>query len=196
MSRHEAIAAIQDEHRSLGAVIHGLEFLAGEAVARGRTPDLALLRAMLHFVHAYPERLHHPAEDSTLFARLRQRTHEADAIIAELKAEHAEGEVHLSGLHVALDQIETGRPGAVEAFQRHVRSYADFHWAHMRKEEEQVFPVAERALTDDDWAAIHVAFAAHQGPRFDADDTAGEFRRLFSRIVMLAPPPIGVGEAR
>lgn len=196
MSCHEAIAVIQDEHRSLGAVIHGLEFLAGEAVARGRTPDLALLRAMLHYVRAYPERLHHPAEDRTLFARLRQRTHEADAIVAELEAEHGEGEGRLSGLSAAMDRIEAGVPGAVEAFQRQLRDYAEFHWEHMRKEEEQVLPAAERALTDDDWAAIHAAFAAHHGPRFGADDTADEFRRLFSRIVMLAPPPIGVGEAR
>ncbi|HET6439233.1 MAG TPA: hemerythrin domain-containing protein [Anaeromyxobacter sp.] len=196
MMRHRAIAAIEDEHRSLGAVLHGLEFLVGEALARGRTPDLPLLRAMLHYIRAYPERLHHPAEDRTLFTRLRLRTREADSAIAQLAAEHAGGEARLSELAKALDRLEANLPGAAESLERQVRAYADFHWAHMRREEEEVLPVAQRVLTPEDWGAVHDAFAAHQAPAFGAADVADEFRQLFSRIVSMAPPPIGVGAER
>jgi hemerythrin-like domain-containing protein len=196
MSRHHALAAIEDQHRSISAVIHGLQHLAGAALARDAEPDLALLRAMLSYVREYPERLHHPAEDRTLFARLRQRTREADALIAELEAEHAQGEGRLEALAEALRRLEAGAPDGAAAFARQVREYADFHWSHMRKEEEQVFPVAERALVEEDWQAIRQAFEAHGDPRFGEEDAADGFRRLFSRIVALAPPPIGVGPER
>jgi hemerythrin-like domain-containing protein len=195
--RHRAIAAIQEEHRSIAAVIRGLSWLATEAAAgRGGAPDAALLRAMLCYVREYPERLHHPAEDRTLFASVRRRTHEGDRVIAELEEEHARGEEHLEELEDALSSVEGFAPGAIQAFAAAVRAYADFHWAHVRKEEEVVLPLAERALADEDWRAIHGAFAGHEGPAFDADDTTDAFRRLFSRIVALAPPPIGVGPPR
>jgi len=196
MSRHRALAAIEEQHRSIGAVIHGLQFLTADAVARGTAPDLALLRAMLSYIHEYPDRLHHPAEDRTLFARLRQRTREADDLVAELEAEHAQSERRLEALAGALRRVEEGERDGAAQLASLVRQYADFHWEHMRKEEERVFPIAARTLVDEDWTAIEEAFGSHRDPRFGADDVADGFRKLFSRIVALAPPPIGVGPER
>jgi hemerythrin-like domain-containing protein len=196
MIRQRAIAAIHDQHRSIGAVIRGLAYHAREAAAGRTAADAALLRALLRYVHEYPDRLHHPAEDRTLFASVRRRTDDGDYVIAELEADHARGAERLEQLDGALCSVEGFAPGAVEAFAVAVHEYAEFHWAHVRKEEEVVLPLAERALADEDWRAIHGAFAGHEGPAFDADDTTDAFRRLFSRIVALAPPPIGVGPPR
>lgn len=196
MSRQRALAAIEEQHRSIGAVIHGLQYLTQAAVARGTAPDVVLLRAMLSYIREYPERLHHPAEDRTLFARLRQRTREADALVGELEAEHAQGESRLDALAAALRRVEDGEPDGAAQLASLVREYADFHWAHMRKEEERVFPIAARILLDEDWTAIEEAFGSHGDPRFGAEDVADGFRKLFSRIVALAPPPIGVGPER
>jgi hypothetical protein len=62
----------------------------------------------------------------------------------------------------------------------------------MRKEEDELLPLAERVLAWDDWEAIHKAFAAHRDPGFE-DGAGDEFNRLFQRIVTLAPPPLGLG---
>jgi hypothetical protein len=62
----------------------------------------------------------------------------------------------------------------------------------MRKEEDELLPIAERVLDAADWAAIRDAFAAHRDPGFE-DGAGDEFARLFQRIVTLAPPPIGLG---
>jgi hemerythrin-like domain-containing protein len=195
MNRHAAVAAIEGEHRSLSAVIHGLQYLAAEIRSGRSPPDRVLLGAMLRYVREYPDRLHHPAEDRTLFALLRRRTHDADSLIAELEAEHAQGEARLAALELAVDRLVAGAPGAAEAFETEVIGYAAFHWEHMRKEEEGILPVAQRVLEDEDWGAVAAAFGA-QAAGFDDGDTAQEFRRLFSRIVALAPPPIGVGADR
>ena len=77
------LAIIGDEHRSLAAVIHGLEFLVREARAAGRPPSFPLLRAMLRYIDAFPERLHHPKEDAYLFRKLRERTSAFDDTMAE-----------------------------------------------------------------------------------------------------------------
>ncbi|MCM2308223.1 MAG: hypothetical protein NDI91_12280 [Sulfuritalea sp.] len=38
-----------------------------------------------------PPKLHHPKENAYLFASLRERTHEADEVIAHLEQEHVAG---------------------------------------------------------------------------------------------------------
>ena len=192
--KHEAATILRDEHRSLGAVVHALQFLVREIHDKGRTPDFRLLHAMLYYIREYPERLHHPKEDRYLFAALKRRTHEADAIIADLEREHAQGEKLLNDLTVALSIFEAGAKEGQQRFSREVSRFADFYWSHMQKEEDQVLPIAERALTEDDWRGIHAAFAANQDPNFSGD-AQDEFRRLFTRIVNLTPAPLGLGPA-
>jgi hemerythrin-like domain-containing protein len=192
--KHEATNILREEHRSLAAVVHAMQFLVREIRDKGRTPDFRLLHAMLYYIREYPERLHHPKEDRYLFAALKRRTHEADAAIADLEREHAHGESLLNQLTVALSVFEAGAQGGLERFAQEADRFADFYWNHMQKEEDQVLPVADRVLADEDWRDIHAAFAANQDPNFSAD-AQDEFRRLFSRIVNLTPAPIGLGPA-
>jgi hemerythrin-like domain-containing protein len=193
--RHEAANIIRDEHRSLAAVVHGMQFLVREIRAKGRGPDYRLLHAMLYYIREFPERLHHPKEDQHLFAAIKRRTHDADAAIADLEREHTQGEALLNELTVALSTYEAGAAGGLDRFAANVDRFADFYWKHMQKEEDVVLPVAERALTDVDWRDIHTAFSANRDPTY-AGNTEEEFRRLFTRIVNLAPAPIGLGSAQ
>jgi len=187
-----AIQIIHSEHRSMFAVIHALEYLAERLGSRDATPDFRLLNAILYYVREYPERLHHPTEDRVLFARIRARTSEANDLLAALEGEHARGEARLHALTTALNRLEAGAPGAAAGFKDAVRTFVSGYFAHMRKEEDELLPIAERVLAWDDWEAIHKAFAAHQDPKF-GDDTGDEFNRLFQRILTLAPPPLGLG---
>jgi hemerythrin-like domain-containing protein len=75
-----------------------------------------------------------------------------------------------------------------------VNRYIDFYLAHMGIEESQVLPLAQRVLTDADWAELDAAFMKNRDPLTGhaPDDV---YRPLFSRIVMTAPAPIGLGPA-
>jgi hypothetical protein len=39
-----------------------------------------------------------------------------------------------------------------------------FYWTHMRREEEQLLPVALQSLTTDDWERVERAFSADEDP--------------------------------
>lgn len=72
---NQALAIIHDEHRSLGAVLHGLRFLVRDMQEKGKPPDFKLLWAMLYYMDAFSERLHNPREDAYLLpASRRART--------------------------------------------------------------------------------------------------------------------------
>jgi len=168
----EAIGILKSEHRSISAVLLGLKHLAEMAQDARVKPEFQVFRSMLRYIDEYPERLHHPKEDEHLFARLAQRCPAAGKLIDGLKAEHVQGAPEFLG--------------AVDA-------YADFHWKHMRKEEVELLPLAEKHLTEDDWRAIGRAFQANEDPIAKIEER--DFQNLFSRIATLAPAPVGLGEA-
>jgi hemerythrin-like domain-containing protein len=187
-----AINIIQEEHRSLAAIVHGLKYLVNDARSNTARADFKVLRAMLHYVDNFPERLHHPKEDVYVFARLLRRTHEADEVIEELTKQHQEGGQLVTALHTQLDAYEAGKPGGLAAFGEAVDAFTEAMWQHMALEEKVLLPLAKKHLTEADWVEIAEAFGENGDPRFSAD-AENEFSALFSRIVTLAPPPIGVG---
>ena len=187
-----ALNIIRDEHRCLAAVLHGLQYLVHEVREARRKPDFRVFRAMVYYIDAFPEKLHHPKEDRYLFARLRQRTTEANAMLDQLEAQHIHGAKLIRDLEQGLLRWELGGEEDFAVFAADVERYADFHWRHMRQEEEVVLPLAERALTEEDWREMDVAFGGNADPLI-GKDVEKDFERLFTRIVNIAPPPIGVG---
>jgi hemerythrin-like domain-containing protein len=187
-----ALTIIRNEHRSLAAVLNGLAFIMDEIRARRMQPDFVLFQAMLRYIEDFPEKLHHPKEDEHLFRLLRARDPASTPVLDELSAEHRRGAELIASLKSALAAWEREGEPAFAAFAACVDGYEQFHWDHMRKEEEYVLPRAEQVLTDEDWTQIDAAFAANADP-IDGLQTRREMRELFRRIVTLAPPPIGVG---
>lgn len=188
----KAIAILKSEHRSISAVLHALKELARMAQDATVRPRFAVFRSMLRYIDEYPERLHHPKEDEHLFARLAARAPETRPLVEELHAEHQEGARLIRELERALLFLEEGWPVGARDFEKAVEAYAEFHWKHMRKEEQQILPLAERHLLPEDWQAIDAAFAANRDPI--AGMTERDFEKLFARIVSLAPQPVGLGD--
>jgi hemerythrin-like domain-containing protein len=187
-----ALSVIRDEHRSLTAVLHGLWYLVDEVREGRRQPDFTVLRAMVHYIDTFPEKLHHPKENRYLFARLRQRTNTANAVLDQLEAQHFHGAKLIRDLGQALLHWEMGGQEDFASFAEEVERYVDFHRRHMQQEEQVVLPLAERVLTEEDWREIDAAFAGNADPLI-AKEVERNFDRLFKRIVNIAPPPIGVG---
>jgi hemerythrin-like domain-containing protein len=187
----KAIAIIQDEHRAITAVVEGLRHVVAEIAAGRMNPDHALLGALFHYIEQFPERLHHPKEEDFLFVRLRVRRPDAAALLDSLHREHVIGRDRFEALRMLWERYR-GDPAALPAFVDGVERYARFHWLHMRREEEEVLPLAAEALTPEDWDAIDAAFASNNDPVVGVPASKA-FRELFRRLVAIMPPPLGVG---
>ena len=187
------ISTLRNEHRSISAVMHGLQELARMAQDAAVRPQFQVFRAMIRYIDQYPETLHHPKEDAYLFARLAARWPQAKGLVDDLRAEHRQGALLVRELERALLFFEEGWPSGAREFRDAVNAYAQFHWDHMRKEEEQLLPLAQRHLTAEDWREIDAAFALNTDPVSGL--TERDFQKLFARIAALAPAPIGLGDA-
>ena len=191
----DAMRILMDEHQSLAAIIHAIRHMIGEIGAGRLQPDHKLLEAMVHYLDAYPEKRHHPKEDEFLFGPLRARTHDADAALDRLEAEHAQADARIAVLDAAVKAYAQD-PANFDAFKTAFEDYAAFYRTHMMTEEREVLPLIRKHFTAEDWDKANAGFIADDplsGTRATARAGEEDFAQIFSRLVAADPAPIGLG---
>jgi len=194
MSTHLTLRIIREEHTALAAMLRSILLLLAEHRRHGTMPDFGALRAMLFYVDEFPEQRHHRLESELLFPKLRARTPVSRELFDKLDADHACGAGRIRDLEHALTAFEMLGESRRAAFESDAQRYVDFYLAHMAVEEREVLPLAERALTAQDWADLDEAFAGNQDP-FTGHAPQDDYRAMFTRIVNAVPAPIGLGTA-
>jgi hemerythrin-like domain-containing protein len=183
---------LREEHAALAAVLRSVGLLIEQGPGDQPKRFFDVLRAMLFYIDEFPERLHHRKESTLLFPKLKHAAPELAAVIGRLDADHVSGEArvrHLQHLLLAWELIGDARRAA---FTQAADDYVKFYLEHMRCEETELLPAAERLLSAADWAELDRAFLV------DRDPLAGGthdpcYDRLFTRIVLAAPAPVGLG---
>jgi len=181
---------LRDEHLAIATVLYALRYLVQHAEGCDPATRIPVLHAIVDYIVSYPDRWHHPKEETQLFRLLRLRSHDAEALITELELEHCAGYRSIDELRAGLQALERGEAGSAEAFRGAALRYAEFEWGHLRKEEDLLFPLAEQHLLPEDWREVHQAFRENDNPLFGLKPR-DEADRLYQRILDLAPPPIG-----
>lgn len=189
---HATLRIIREEHAALSAVLRSVVLLLAQHRRQGTQPDFAVLRAMLFYVDEFPEKRHHRKESELLFPKLRARTPLARDLLDHLDEDHGRGERRIRDLEHALLAFEMMGESRREAFEQAAEQYVNFYHAHMRLEEEQLLPLAERVLTAEDWAELDQFFSANCDP-LTGHEPEADYRALFTRIVNSVPAPIGLG---
>ena len=189
---HLAASIIHEEHAAVAAVLRSMLAMIRQGPGNEAQRFFDVLRAMLFYIDEFPEQRHHPKESKLLFPKLARAHPELMPVIHRLESDHLAGEGKVRELQHQLLAWELIGESRRPAFEQQAKQYVDFYLKHMRTEETELMPAAEKGLSADDWAELDAAFEA------DRDPLAGGARdrhydRLFTRIVLTAPAPIGVG---
>lgn len=154
-----------------------------------------VLRAMLFYIDEFPERLHHPKESDLLFPRVVRASPSVMAVVQKLEGDHINGEKSVRELqHLLLAWELLGEPRRTVFTAQCIR-YTAFYLEHIRLEETLILPEAEKVLTDADWKELDAAFEKNCDPLTGKYPPDPAYDRLFTRIVMRAPAPIGLGDS-
>jgi len=154
-----------------------------------------VLRAMLFYIDEFPERLHHPKESDLLFPRVVRAAPSVMAAVQKLEGDHMIGEKAVRELqHLLLAWELLGEPRR-PAFIAQCKQYVDFYLEHMRLEETVILPEAEKVLTDAEWKELDAAFEENCDPLTGKYPPDPAYDRLFTRILIRAPAPIGLGDS-
>src|SRR6476620_6484606 len=196
---HATLRIIRDEHSSLSAVLRSIGLLLSESRRLGLAPDFRVLRAMLFYIDEFPEKVHHTKETALLFPKIRARSTEAAAALDRLDGDHARSHRAVLDLEhdlLALEMMSEAAdaPARRARFEDEMHAYIAAYLDHIRTEEAEILPLAERVLTAADWTELDAAFMHNRDPltHREGDDA---FRPLFKRILMTLPAPLGLGPA-
>jgi hemerythrin-like domain-containing protein len=189
-----ALQIIRDEHAAVSAVLRSLLQMMQRDPDEEPERFFDVLRAMLFYIDEFPERSHHPKESDLLFPKIARVAPHLMPVIQRLEEDHMQGESRVRELQHLLLAWELLGDGRRPAFEDAARRYVEFYLTHMRTEETELLPVAQQKLSEEDWTQLDAAFLAHEDPLRERDRNP-VYDRLFTRIVMRAPAPIGVGPA-
>ena len=193
---HESLRIIRDEHSALAAMLRSLSMMVQRGPGNEPHQFFEVLRAMLFYIDEFPERLHHPKESDLLFPKVVRAAPHVMATVERLEQDHTRGESAVRELQHHLLAWELLGESRRETFDAATKSYVAFYLEHMRLEESVILPEAEKCLDEADWLQLDTAFASNRDPltgRYPKDPL---YDRLFTRIVMTAPEPIGLGSSR
>ena len=190
-----ALQVIRDEHSAVSAVLRSMLQMLDRGPDEVQERFFDVLRAMLFYIDEFPERRHHPKESDLLFPKIARVAPQLMEVIERLERDHVSGESRVRELQHLLLAWELLGDSRRVAFQEAARKYVEFYLTHMRTEETELLPVAQKHLSEADWTQLNAAFATHADDPLVSGDHDPVYDRLFTRIVMRTPAPIGVGPA-
>lgn len=149
-----------NEHRVIEQVLDCLEAIVDQANQLERL-DAAAASQAIDFFKTFADGCHHAKEENFLFPMMEQKgfpRHGGPTGV--MLHEHEIGREQIGGMADSLDGAAKGNPESLRRFTSHARTYVDLLRQHIFKENQMLFPMADRALTSQDQQDLLKAFGA------------------------------------
>ena len=147
-----AMEILRQDHKNLERLLEALERQVAHFEA-GEETDLDIVKAVVDYCLTYPDLCHHPKEDVVL-RQLQVRDAARAERVGDLEDEHRRLAVTTRQFGEALDELLKSDTPLDRAFADEARRFLDDYRTHMEMEETHFFPVAEAALTPEDWQVV------------------------------------------
>ena len=153
------------EHELILEALDALEKKVA-AIQTGAAPDHVYFEKAVAFLRGFADRCHHGKEEDLLFKRMAERGIPVQGgPIAVMLSEHQAGRAFIRGIAEGAAKLGTDPPATTQIAEN-ARGYVDLLRAHSGKENNILFPMADRVLGPEDQAHLSKEFE-----RFEAQET-------------------------
>jgi len=154
----EATEILMSEHRVIERVIASLE-AASDRLERGEAVRPNFFVDASEFVKGFADGCHHKKEEGVLFkAMVANGMPDDTGPIAVMLAEHEQGRQYNRGMRSAAERLAAGDTSARSEVSRNARGYTTLLRQHIMKEDQVLFPMADRVIPVEAHAGIVEAF--------------------------------------
>lgn len=162
-----ATQQLRDEHEGIKTMLTVLEHLAGE-MAMGRSVHVGHLTQIVDFLRTFADACHHGKEEEHLFPALNAAGLPSEGgPVSVMLHEHTLGRAHIRGMNEALERLQAGEDAGGD-FARHAQAYVELLRAHIDKENNILFTMAEHILLPTVHARLAECFDAIERERIGA----------------------------
>ena len=149
---------LKHEHQIILMVLEAAEREANSIKETGKV-DGSKLDKFVDFIRNFADRCHHAKEEDQLFVKMRERGMPKEGgPIAVMLVEHDEGRRYVKAVADAIDPAVHGDTKAKVAIRENLQAYVNLLRAHIHKEDNILYPMADRFLTADDQQFLSEAF--------------------------------------
>lgn len=149
---------LKHEHQIVLLVLKGAE-REGTAARKSGRCDSATIEKMVDFFKTFVDRCHHAKEERHLFPSLEKHgVPKEGGPIGVMLSEHDAGRGHVRAIAAALPGLKSRRADAAAEIAEHLQAYAALLRAHIDKEDNILFPMADRLLTREESEEMVKAF--------------------------------------
>ena len=107
------------------------------------------------YIRNYADRFHHAKEEDVLFAALvNNGMPRENSPVAAMLMEHEQGRAYVRGMEAAFNEAMAGLPGRESAIAENALAYAALLRDHIAKEDDILYPLAERVIPESARPAI------------------------------------------
>lgn len=164
-----------EEHRLILRMIALVEHNTALMEA-GKFRDWQFFLDAVDFIRNYADRFHHAKEEDVLFVALVSNgMPEKQSPIEAMHIEHEQGRALVRTLEQAAQQALAGVPGQIPLIAAGAKGYAALLRGHIDKEDNILYPLAERVLPEAVRPAMLQAYAAAEGRTPELEN---RYRRL------------------
>lgn len=163
-----ATEILKHEHK---IILKVLDAVRHEAQVIGDTGNLnrEKLDQILDFFRVFVDRCHHGKEEEYLFPNLEKRGLPANqGPIPVMLHEHEGGRNAVKAISEALAQARQGDAAATEAVAVNLAILDEHLRSHIDKENQVLFPMADKILTPEDQQALVGSFEKHEADEIGA----------------------------
>lgn len=163
----EVLARLHEDHERLAKILDLLEALAARYDG-ARGTELELLAAAVDYIVEYPDAVHHPLEDR-VFSMLDEHRLSAEQrrVVSDNAAQHVQLKSETERLLRDIDAVLDGTGSHAAELREHVTEYVAMQRGHMENEQELVFPLALRTLSNDEWSRLDESESFRRDPLFE-----------------------------
>jgi len=154
----KATEILMDEHRVIERVLTALE-KAAQMLEGGRSIRPAFFLDAADFIKGFADGCHHRKEEGMLFvAMMAHGIPDRGGPIGVMMAEHEQGRAFTRGMRAAAQKLASGEGSAREAVIANARGYVILLRQHIHKEDNILFPMADRVIPPTEHKKINAAF--------------------------------------
>lgn len=149
---------LMEEHRVIEQVLECLEKMVAQAIERN-TLDPEPSREAVAFFQGFADRCHHGKEEAHLLPLMEARgLPQNEGPTRRVRLEHEQGRVHVQEMDKAIERASSGDAEALRAFVAHARSFMVLLRKHIQKEDDLLFPMANKVLSEQDQRTLMERF--------------------------------------
>jgi hemerythrin-like domain-containing protein len=160
-----------EEHRLILRMIALLEKNAPQT-AEGNYLNWQFYLDGIDFIRQYADRFHHAKEEDVLFKALVDNgMPKENSPVAAMLMEHDQGRNFVRAMEFAVHEAQSGRTDTYQAIADNALGYAALLRDHISKEDEILYPLAERVIPETMRTGIlqgYQAAEAHVSPGFES----------------------------